>query len=227
VGRIGRDKRTGPLLTEASGAPTVEADAAAAESDHVQQAAGHRNVLEEVDELVLVAEIAVDAATARFPTSRLRQTSPSLRPACNMRLHSCVLSFASSADGFWDCSVEVKERRFRRAASLCAVLQRLISKISIFNSCASPYLSRRDELQGSDDLSKIIRRTCRRRAHSPSRRATCQFVLPRVIGATLKAGESGTTRSRGTPRLSGAAIQDLGVEVSANEDSGLALVDAP
>src|ERR1700741_416460 len=43
-----------------SGTAAIQAHAATAEGNHMQEAAGDRDILEEVDELVLVAEIAME-----------------------------------------------------------------------------------------------------------------------------------------------------------------------
>src|SRR5262249_55805409 len=59
---------------EVSAAPAVEAHAAAAESDHVQQATGHRDVLEEVDECDSRVE-------ARFRPRSRRTRKGRTRPA--------------------------------------------------------------------------------------------------------------------------------------------------
>lgn len=44
----------------------VEAKAAGAERDNLQKTAGHRHVLEEMDELVLVSQIAVEDNCRRY-----------------------------------------------------------------------------------------------------------------------------------------------------------------
>ena len=47
----------GPDLSPAAG---VQAEAARSEGDHLEETAGHRDVLEEVDELILVGEVVVE-----------------------------------------------------------------------------------------------------------------------------------------------------------------------
>jgi hypothetical protein len=47
----------GPDLSPAAG---VQAETARSEGDHLQKTAGHRDVLEEMDELILVGEVVVE-----------------------------------------------------------------------------------------------------------------------------------------------------------------------